>query len=194
MNDEPLAIASGGLLDPDIDDPADAGEKPEAVPLAIDGDPATFWFTYSYKSPDFAGLKKSTGYTFTLDEPATVQRVVLSTNNTGGAFELRAVTPDAPDGGALASGTFADTVELELDPPTEGTTFVLLVTELPRPRTARTTSSSTRSRSTDRSRCAQVRRAHRDRSRRTYRHRSARNRRTPRGVAPGAQPITEEYT
>lgn len=132
VNTDPLTIASGGLLDPDVADPGDVGEKPEAVPLAIDGDPSTFWFTYSYKDGGFGGLKSRTGYTFSFREPETVQRIVLSTNNTGGHVEVRAVTPAEPNGGEiLASGTFSETVELELDPAAKGTTFVLMITELP---------------------------------------------------------------
>ncbi|MBE7700192.1 protein kinase family protein [Oerskovia sp. Sa1BUA8] len=132
VNTEPLAIASGGLLDPDVTDPNDVGEKPEAVPRAIDGDDSTYWFTYSYKSADFGRQKSRTGYTVTLEEPATVQRIVLSTNNTGGHVEVRAVTDDGKAGDeVLASSDLSGTVELELDPTTEGTTFVLMFTELP---------------------------------------------------------------
>ena len=132
VNTEPLPIAAGGLLDPDVANPDDVGEKPESVPLAVDGDPTTFWYTYSYNTAAFGGNKTKTGYTFTLDAEATVQRIVLDTNNTGGRVEVRAVTDDAPTGGdVLASGTFSDTVELALDPATEGTTFVLYITELP---------------------------------------------------------------
>ena len=132
VNTDPLTIASGGLLDPDVADPGDVGEKPDAVPFAIDGDPSTFWFTYSYKDGGFGGLKSRTGYTISFREPETVQRIVLSTNNTGGHVEVRAVTPAEPDGGEiLASGTFSETVELTLDPATEGTMFVLMITELP---------------------------------------------------------------
>lgn len=132
VNTEPLPIAAGGLLDPDVADPNDVGEKPEAVPLAVDGDPSTFWYTYSYNSAAFGGNKPRTGYTFTLEDKATVQRIVLDTNNTGGRVEVRAVTDDAPTGGdVLASAAFSESVELELDPATEGTTFVLFITELP---------------------------------------------------------------
>ncbi|MHA7134505.1 protein kinase family protein [Oerskovia turbata] len=132
VNTTPLPIASSGLLDPDVTDPNDIGEKPEAVPFAIDGDPSTFWYTFSYNSAAFGGKKTKTGYTITLEDPATVQRIVLSTNNTGGRVEVRAVTPDNPNGGeVLASAALSDTVELELDPATEGTTFVLFFTELP---------------------------------------------------------------
>ncbi|MFF3063542.1 protein kinase family protein [Oerskovia sp. NPDC057915] len=132
VNTEPLAIAAGGLLDPDVADPNDIGEKPEAVPLAIDGDPSTFWYTYSYNSAAFGGNKPKTGYTFTLEDEATVQRIVLDTNNTGGRVEVRAITDDEPTGGdVLASAAFSQNVELELDPATEGTTFVLFITELP---------------------------------------------------------------
>ncbi len=132
VNTEPLPIAAGGLLDPDVANPDDIGEKPEAVPLAVDGDPTTFWYTFSYNTAAFGGNKTKTGYTFTLDEEATVQRIVLDTNNTGGHVEVRAVTDDAPTGGdVLASGAFSKTVDLTLDPATKGTTFVLYITELP---------------------------------------------------------------
>lgn len=132
VNTEPLPIAAGGLLDPEVTDPNDVGEKPEAVPLAVDGDPSTFWYTYSYNSAAFGDKKPRTGYTFTLEDEATVQRIVLDTNNTGGRVEVRAITDAEPTGGdVLASAAFSENIELELDPATEGTTFVLFITELP---------------------------------------------------------------
>lgn len=124
------AIASGQSLDPPPD--GDDNEHPEAVPLAIDGDPATSWYTRTYKSPDYAGLKKGVGYAVNLTAPATVTTVTLRVNGTGGRVEVRATDPSNPTQGAvLAEGELgADTV-LTLSAPTETQHIVLWFTALP---------------------------------------------------------------
>jgi hypothetical protein len=122
-------IVSGGQqLDPEGD-----GEHPEAVDLAIDGDPSTFWYTRWYSSPQFGGLKNGVGYEIKLRDPAPVTKLILTTNSEGGHVEVRQTTGAKPtDGPVLASGSFGDTTELTFDEPVEGDSFVLWVTELPR--------------------------------------------------------------
>ncbi|WNB85597.1 hypothetical protein [Cellulomonas sp. ATA003] len=82
-------IASGAQLDPP---PAgDENEHPEAVDLAIDGDPSTVWYTRTYGTPQFGGLKDGLGYAVTLAEPAPVSTVTLQVRGSGGAS--RSVRP-----------------------------------------------------------------------------------------------------
>ena len=123
-------IASGDQLDPEGGE--FAGEKPEAVDLAYDADPSTFWYTRQYKTPQFGGLKSGIGYVIKLEEPALVSKIELSTNSEGGQVEVRKTSADNPTSGkVLASGSFSDTTTLEFDEPTEGESFVLWITELP---------------------------------------------------------------
>jgi hypothetical protein len=120
-------IAEGAQVDPEGD-----GEKPEAVDLAIDGDPSTFWYTYTYNSPQFGGLKSGVGYEITLRETAPVTKITLTTNSEGGHVEVRQTSADNPtEGPVLASGPFAPTTELTFDEPVEGDSFVLWITEVP---------------------------------------------------------------
>ncbi|QAY69521.1 hypothetical protein [Xylanimonas protaetiae] len=122
-------IQSGDQVDPFGNG---QGEKPEAAPLAWDGDPSTFWYTYTYNSPQFGGLKEGVGYVITLREPAPVNSITLLTNSTGGNVQVRKTTADKPtEGPVLAEGPFAPTTELKFAQPEVGDTFVLWITELP---------------------------------------------------------------
>ena len=109
-----------------------AGEQPEAAPLAVDGDPSTFWFSCTYRSDTFGGLKQGIGLAVTLREAAPVTSVTLLTNSTGGNVEIRKTTADKPtDGPILAQGPIAPTTELKFAQPEVGTSFVIWITQLP---------------------------------------------------------------
>lgn len=123
-------IQSGDQLDPEGGD--QAGEHPEAVDLAYDADPSTFWYTRQYASPQFGGLKAGIGYVIELEEPAPVSKIELRTNSEGGNVEVRATSSGEPTSGdVLASGSFGSTTTLELSEETVADSFVLWVTELP---------------------------------------------------------------
>jgi hypothetical protein len=122
-------IASAQMLDPPPG--GDNNEHPEAVPLAIDGDPATKWYSRMYNNPSF-GMKPGIGYAVTLADPATVSTVTLLVNGTGGNVEVRATDPSTPmEGEVLASGPLSPTTVLTFAQPTEATTIVLWFTTLP---------------------------------------------------------------
>ena len=122
-------IGSAQMIDPPPG--GDNNEHPEAVPLAIDGDPSTFWYTRTYASPTF-GMKPGVGYAVTLAEPATVTTVTLLVNGTGGMVEVRATDPSAPtQGDVLASGALGPQTVLTLSAPTVTQNIVLWFTALP---------------------------------------------------------------
>jgi len=124
------AIASGQMIDPPPG--GDNNEHPEAAPLAVDGNPATVWFTRTYKSAAFAGLKKGVGYAVNLTAPATVTTVTLQVNGTGGRVEVRATDPSTPtQGTVLAEGTLSANTVLTLSAPTATQHIVLWFTALP---------------------------------------------------------------
>lgn len=114
-------------------DPTDAaGERVENVELAIDGDPSSFWFSYTYNRPDFGGLKDGMGLELTLAEEATVSGMTLHVNGTGGNAEIRATTADAPtQGELLASSTLSQDTVLTFAEPVTTSTLVVWFTELP---------------------------------------------------------------
>lgn len=123
-------ISDGDQLDPQGGE--HAGEHPEAVDLAFDGDPSTFWYTRQYASPQFGGLKDGVGYVIRLREPAPVTQISLATNSQGGHVEVRKTSGDAPtEGPVLAEGSFGPTVDLTFAQPEVGDSFVLWITELP---------------------------------------------------------------
>lgn len=127
---DPPVIASGAQIDPPPD--GDNNEHPEAVDRAFDGDLNTYWYTRTYRTPQFSNLKKGVGYEITLEKAAEVSRIVLDTNSTGGNVEVRATDAANPtQGPVLASGPFADETVLKLSEPVTSTTFVLWITELP---------------------------------------------------------------
>ncbi|PZR53150.1 hypothetical protein DNL40_09130 [Xylanimonas oleitrophica] len=120
-------IASGQQVSP-----TGQPEKPEFEALAVDGDPSTFWYTFTYNSAEFGRLKPGVGYAITLREPAPVTAITLTTNSEGGHVEVRQTTPDNPtEGPVLASGAFSPTTELTFDEPVVGDQFVLWISELP---------------------------------------------------------------
>lgn len=114
-------------------DPSDTdGEHEEAVALAYDGDPASFWYTQTYNRPEFGGLKPGVGYAITLAGPSTVSGVTLKTNQTGGNVEVRATDVANPGGGTvLASGPLAPDTVFTFPEPVETSTLVLWFTSLP---------------------------------------------------------------
>lgn len=122
-------IASAQMVDPPPD--GDDNEHPEAVGLAIDGDPTTFWYTRTYASPTY-GMKEGVGFAVTLAQPATVTSVRLQVNGTGGEVEVRATDPATPTTGeVLASSALSPETVLTFETPTEAQSIVLWFTALP---------------------------------------------------------------
>ncbi|MFE5307353.1 hypothetical protein [Isoptericola sp. NPDC056605] len=120
-------IQSGDQLDPEGD-----GQHPEAVDLAYDGDPSTFWYTMYFNTPDFAGLRSGLGYVVELEDAAPVTSITLNTNSEGGRVEIRATSRDKPtDGPVLAEGSFSSETKLDLKEETVADSFVIWITELP---------------------------------------------------------------
>ncbi|PJI91082.1 hypothetical protein [Luteimicrobium subarcticum] len=123
-------IAKGAQVDPPPQ--GDNNEHPEAVENAFDGDIDTYWYTRTYGTPQFGGLKDGVGYEITLEQAAPVSTIVLDTNDTGGHVEVRATTADKPTSGpVLAEATFAPETNLTFSKPVTAKSFVLWFDELP---------------------------------------------------------------
>ncbi|GIG28672.1 protein kinase family protein [Cellulomonas marina] len=127
----PAPPAIAGLTSIDPTDPA--GEHPEAVAAALDGDPATAWYTYTYRTSALGGLKAGVGLAVTLAQPATVTTVTLRVNGPGGtSVELRSTDAANPTAGdVLASGTVGPETVLTLATPTETASLVLWFPAVP---------------------------------------------------------------
>jgi murein biosynthesis integral membrane protein MurJ len=125
----PPQIASGQQLDPPP--MGDDNEHPEAVDLAFDGDPSTFWFTRWYANPEY-GMKPGVGYAVTLVEPTLVAGVTLQMSVNGGLVEVRATDPSTPtEGEVLASGPMSPETVLTFAEPVEAAHIVLWFPTLP---------------------------------------------------------------
>lgn len=115
-----------------VDPAGPPGDHPEAVQKAIDGDPGTFWYSMTYKRPDFSGLKPGLGLVLSLQRPAPVSTVTLHVNGTGGGVEVRAPDAATPgEGTVLASGTLSPDTVLTLAEPTPLSSVVVWFTALP---------------------------------------------------------------
>jgi hypothetical protein len=113
-----------------------AGEHNDLIAKIFDGNATTDWYTYTYKAPNFAGLKPGVGLVVTLDGTALVTQVVLETpaGVTGGMVEIRQPNPsDQSAGTVLASGSVAGgRTVFTLDNPTELSSVVVWVSDLPK--------------------------------------------------------------
>ncbi|MFC8730948.1 hypothetical protein ACFT5B_00620 [Luteimicrobium sp. NPDC057192] len=124
-------IAKGQQVDPPPQ--GDQNEHPEAADRAYDGDLKTYWYTRTYNTQEFSGLKSGVGYEITLEQAAPVSRIVLDTNNNGGHVEVRATDAANPtDGTVLASASFSPETTLSFDKPVTAKRFVLWITVLPK--------------------------------------------------------------
>lgn len=97
-------------------DPYGDGERPQNAEYAIDGDPGTYWYTYTYATSEFGGIKAGVGFWIELEQTSSVHQVMLYANGSGGSVEIRNTTPDDPSGGELlANGRFENQASLEFD-------------------------------------------------------------------------------
>jgi murein biosynthesis integral membrane protein MurJ len=123
----PPVIASVSTIDPS--DPA--GEHSELAARAVDGNPATAWYTHTYNTPNFGGMKPAVGFVLNFASPATVTSVTLHVNGSGGNVELRATNAASPTAGTvLASGSLSPDTVLTLSTPTKTSSIVLWFTAL----------------------------------------------------------------
>jgi serine/threonine protein kinase len=121
-------IASVASLDPP---PAgDNNEHPDLVGRAIDGNPATFWYSRTYVQANMG--KPGIGFALTLASQATVTAVTVHINGAGGMVEVRATDSANPTTGpVLASGPLSADTVLTLSKPTATASLVLWFTSLP---------------------------------------------------------------
>ena len=76
--------------------PGDGGERTEAVPLAIDGDPTTAWETERYDTPDFGNIKKGVGLYLDAGRPIVARGIRLVTPKDGWSVRFYAARDEFP--------------------------------------------------------------------------------------------------
>ena len=115
-----------------IDPTGGSGDHQELVGRAFDGNPSTYWMSFTYKRDDFAGFKPALGLQLQLAQPATVHTVTLHVNGTGGNVEIRTGDATQPTGGTkLASGPMSPDAVFTLDPVQTTSSLVIWFTQLP---------------------------------------------------------------
>jgi hypothetical protein len=129
-----LTIAAARSFDPQTSDD-NKDENPRLVPLAIDGDPKTFWATAKYRQAHFAGLKDGVGLILSLDQPTTISRLTLATNTEGWSAEVYVSDDDFgddPAGWGRAVATIpagGKAQDVPLTQPTRGSRVLLWLTD-----------------------------------------------------------------
>jgi hypothetical protein len=124
----PLQLSAVVDYDPEGDD---GEERDDLRGLAIDGDPATAWYTENYRdTPEFGGLKEGVGLMLGLGAPAIASEMVVASPTPGARFQV--LGPDV--GGereVLAEGEFTGTEQIvPLAPSEPARAYVLWITSL----------------------------------------------------------------
>jgi len=97
-----------------------------------DGDPSTFWYTYTYATPAFGDLKPGVGFYIQLQNPAPVSSVTLYANGSGGTVEVRRTTIEDPSGGQLlGTGNLSTETTIQFGGEVELDSIMLWITSLP---------------------------------------------------------------
>jgi putative peptidoglycan lipid II flippase len=129
-NGTKIDITGSEDFDPHGDDNA---EHPEEVPLAHDGDAATFWTTQDYNDP-IGLLKDGVGIVFDLGEPTEVSGVEVTFDGPGYAFELRAADDIGSDQSAFEEVESISSSDAVHQVAADGTTarfWLIWITDLP---------------------------------------------------------------
>ncbi len=124
----PITISGAQSLDPF----GDNNEHPELAGNLVDGDPGTEWYSRFYISPTMDS-RRGIGVAVTLASPARVSAIELQGTGSGGHVQIRATSPEDPQGGTLlAEGAFTQGTTTFEFTPTETGSIVVWVTEMPR--------------------------------------------------------------
>jgi len=109
-----------------------SGDHPELESRLTDGDTSKEWFSQWHRDPGMDGGTKSLAVT--LEQKRTARGIDVQAAGAGGHAQIRATSPDDPEGGTLlAEGEFTQgTTTFNFQKPTETSTVVLLVTRLPK--------------------------------------------------------------
>lgn len=125
----PPKIVEVTAFDPEGGD----GENDAEASKAADGDPSTTWRSSRYKTAAFGNLKDGLGLVVKLEEPATVDKVTVTVEGSGGTVEIRTATGPTLDGSqVVASGPAGGTLEKTLTPAPETQYLIIWFTELAR--------------------------------------------------------------
>jgi eukaryotic-like serine/threonine-protein kinase len=129
----------------DYDPQGDGSEHSYTAHYATDGNPATYWDTEQYATPQFGNLKSGLGLVLDAGSPVELAQLTVTTPTPGFRAEIQA--GDSPSGGftpVSSAQTVAGTTTFTLS----GTTaqyYVVWITQLPPQRYARISEVTARS-------------------------------------------------
>jgi len=101
-------------------------EKPELTGRAIDGNPSTWWNTFTYLTPNWGGLKDGVGLVVDMGETQSVSEVTVEFPE--GEYGATIYVGDSPDTSGTeigASDTASDTWTVTAEEPVEGRYIVI---------------------------------------------------------------------
>jgi hypothetical protein len=87
-----FTLVAANSFDPE----GDGSEEQSQAHFAIDGDPATFWYSENYTRADFGGLKLGVGLLVDAGSPVAPSQVEVDFKEPGATFELRAADTAGP--------------------------------------------------------------------------------------------------
>ncbi|MDX6221089.1 MAG: hypothetical protein QOD91_143 [Frankiales bacterium] len=128
----PFALSSATSFDPP---PGDGSEEQSQAHNAIDGDPATVWYTENYTRADFGGLKDGVGLLLDAGKPVAPTQVEVDFAIPGATFDIRAAdsvgsTRDSFGLEGTGNATSAQ-VKVAISDPTPHRYWLLWLTKLP---------------------------------------------------------------
>jgi serine/threonine-protein kinase len=106
-------------------------EHSSTAPAATDGNPSTSWYTETYNTPNFGGLKDGVGLVLDAGSPVAVKSLTVTTPTPG--FQASVMTGDA-QGGPFTSDSATQTVDGTTTFDLSGSSarfYVLWITQLP---------------------------------------------------------------
>jgi eukaryotic-like serine/threonine-protein kinase len=125
--------ATGGVRAVTSYDPQGNGEEHSASAAnATDGNPATYWYTETYKTRSFGGLKKGVGLVLDAGGPVALSSLTVSTKTPG--FQATVLAGDSASGPFSTTDSALETVGATTTFSLQGATaryYCLWITELP---------------------------------------------------------------
>jgi hypothetical protein len=119
-----VKLGAVGAYDPE----GDGHENDDLAPLAVDGDPTTFWKTEHYHSFGKTGV----GLVLDAGRPRPLARVLVSTDSAGAAAEIEVGNnPNGPFHLVTAVKPLEGTTNFKLAAGTKGRYVVVWITSLP---------------------------------------------------------------
>ena len=118
-----------GFRSTGFDPLGDNNEHNEAAHRVLDGDPSTFWYTQSYTTRSFGGIKEGVGLVMEFEEPKPVDRLLVSASRSGWAarvYEADEVSPSIEGWGEPIASFSELGLDAELDVPNISVTSILL--------------------------------------------------------------------